>query len=408
MKKHFNINKIISIAIVFVCFLIFSDKVKALDCFYSLPDVGTPKEGTTYPKKDNFQFHLSLNDDGTKTYEFYDKSDGLFYSRTDTNNVVKNTPYLLNTACNSCAIDQYAAEYAGMTFDTDNNGDPLTFVELDKKCPSEIYWYIRKETYSGLDTNKYWITPFSSASNPMYSYYTSKGKCSSAQADLMCKNTSLVSARGESGNSTNPTGTGDKVCSYVPYTKAQNVYYNDYITIDFSSDPITVSGSGNYSGSTFKATGFSASDIEGDCPSKVYTMRKDSAEYTLKLKRTDKDYEKWGRIKKAKMSDVSDSSSKSGSFCDTANGTKMLKYIRMIYTVLRYAVPALIVIFSTIDFLGVVMDGDQEHMAKAKKRFVWRLIIGLIIMLLPAVIEFMLKLAGIIDQSLVDVVCKII
>ena len=89
---------------------------------------------------------------------------------------------------------------------------------------------------------------------------------------------------------------------------------------------------------------------------------------------------------------------------------KIKPYISTIYTLLRYAAPALIIIFSTIEFTGVVLSGEDEKMEKAKKHFITRLIVGIVVLILPFILEFIFRLAGLLpgEYKLSDLVCYIV
>lgn len=82
-------------------------------------------------------------------------------------------------------------------------------------------------------------------------------------------------------------------------------------------------------------------------------------------------------------------------------------YISGAYTLIRYLIPTLIVILSTADFVGVVFSGEQDKMEKAKYKFMMRLIIGVVALLIPFLFELILKLAGVIGggESLADIAC---
>lgn len=94
--------------------------------------------------------------------------------------------------------------------------------------------------------------------------------------------------------------------------------------------------------------------------------------------------------------------------CEKIGGIK--EYIVGAFKFLRFIVPALIIILSAIDFIGVVASGEDEKLGKAKKHFVIRLIVGIAIILLPFILEFILKIAGILDtdESLSDSICNVI
>lgn len=96
----------------------------------------------------------------------------------------------------------------------------------------------------------------------------------------------------------------------------------------------------------------------------------------------------------------------SGEGCDKIGN--MGKYVTGFYNIFRYIVPALIIIFSVIDFLGVVFSGEDDKMEKAKKNFIIRLVVGILILMIPFMLEFILGAAGIIDGTIADAACNFI
>lgn len=89
------------------------------------------------------------------------------------------------------------------------------------------------------------------------------------------------------------------------------------------------------------------------------------------------------------------------------NMPKTFGYVKGIYNFMRFIVPALIVVFSTIDFASVVITGEDDKMVKAKKNFIIRLIVGIAILFIPIILESLLKLAGILESgdNLIDLAC---
>lgn len=84
------------------------------------------------------------------------------------------------------------------------------------------------------------------------------------------------------------------------------------------------------------------------------------------------------------------------------------KYIGGGFSFVRYAIPTIIIVLSVLDFLGVVFSGEDENMEKAKKHFIIRIIVGILILFVPFMLEFILRIAGIIDGNLADAVCNFI
>ena len=50
---------------------------------------------------------------------------------------------------------------------------------------------------------------------------------------------------------------------------------------------------------------------------------------------------------------------------------------------MRYAIPVLVIVLSVIDFMKVVVNGDEKIYAEAWNKFIKRVIVGVIILLVP-------------------------
>ena len=63
-----------------------------------------------------------------------------------------------------------------------------------------------------------------------------------------------------------------------------------------------------------------------------------------------------------------------------------------------------------IDFVGVVLSGETEKMEKAKKKFIIRLLVGAAFLFIPALLELLLRIIGIIEsgQGLAEFTCNIL
>ncbi len=71
------------------------------------------------------------------------------------------------------------------------------------------------------------------------------------------------------------------------------------------------------------------------------------------------------------------------------------KILKQILDILRFLVPILIIGLSVVDFIKALAAQNQDELKKASQKFIKRLIIGIIIFLLPTILEFVLNLAGI-------------
>lgn len=80
-----------------------------------------------------------------------------------------------------------------------------------------------------------------------------------------------------------------------------------------------------------------------------------------------------------------------GQACDK-DKLSLMCFITTIFDILRYLIPAILIILGSIDFSKVVISNDKEAMSKAVSTFVMRAIIALVIFLLPLLINFLLQI----------------
>lgn len=79
--------------------------------------------------------------------------------------------------------------------------------------------------------------------------------------------------------------------------------------------------------------------------------------------------------------------------CDGSSET--IKLAKEVYTFLRFTIPILVIVLSVIDFLKVTINGDEKVYAEAWNKFIKRLIIGVVILLVPVLIKLLLDISGI-------------
>lgn len=80
--------------------------------------------------------------------------------------------------------------------------------------------------------------------------------------------------------------------------------------------------------------------------------------------------------------------------CEELISATMIAKLNEYMTILRIAVPIIIIILGTIDFASAVLAADDDKMKKAQSRFVKRLIIGLLIFFIPTFVKLLLKIAN--------------
>lgn len=76
------------------------------------------------------------------------------------------------------------------------------------------------------------------------------------------------------------------------------------------------------------------------------------------------------------------------SFCEEEGVKNSMKFIGNLLFIAKVVVPILLVVFGTIDFSKAVVAGDGGEITKTAKRFAFRFISGIVIFLLPTMINF--------------------
>ena len=77
--------------------------------------------------------------------------------------------------------------------------------------------------------------------------------------------------------------------------------------------------------------------------------------------------------------------------CKTIFGDNTLKMIKDAYNILRFAVPIVLIGLSTADFIKAVSGQNADDLQKAIKRLGTRLVIGVLILVLPTILYFLLN-----------------
>lgn len=81
--------------------------------------------------------------------------------------------------------------------------------------------------------------------------------------------------------------------------------------------------------------------------------------------------------------------------CESKLGTSFYGDLQYVYTAIRVSVPILVVILSMKDMITAVAAGKADDMKKAQSSMIKRIVIGIIIFLVPTIINYLLYLVGI-------------
>lgn len=73
--------------------------------------------------------------------------------------------------------------------------------------------------------------------------------------------------------------------------------------------------------------------------------------------------------------------------------------LKKIYKYLKILIPILIIILSIVDFVKVVVTGKNDDMKKAIDKFVKRIIVAIVFILVPAIIQILINISGITSYS---------
>lgn len=77
--------------------------------------------------------------------------------------------------------------------------------------------------------------------------------------------------------------------------------------------------------------------------------------------------------------------------CDEQNTLFVFQIARWVILIIQIAVPFVLIIWGSIDFFKAVIAGDEKEMKQKRKPFVQRVVAALIIILLPTIVNLILK-----------------
>ena len=69
----------------------------------------------------------------------------------------------------------------------------------------------------------------------------------------------------------------------------------------------------------------------------------------------------------------------------------MFQVARWIIRIIQIAVPFVLIIFGSLDFFKAIVAGDEKEMKQKRKPFVHRVISAIIILLLPSIVNLIMK-----------------
>jgi len=90
--------------------------------------------------------------------------------------------------------------------------------------------------------------------------------------------------------------------------------------------------------------------------------------------------------------------------CEILGGanSKTVQLLSWVVKLIRFGIPIIIVIFGMVDFLKILFSGEDKVYKDAFAKFVKRLLIGAIIIFIPYVLHFIVRLSGVDKQYGID------
>ena len=79
------------------------------------------------------------------------------------------------------------------------------------------------------------------------------------------------------------------------------------------------------------------------------------------------------------------------------NYNALYETLQDVFSFIKFLAPILVVVLSSIDYIKAITSHDAEGLKKANEKFIKRLIIGIILFLLPFILDFIFEIFGIYD-----------
>ena len=77
--------------------------------------------------------------------------------------------------------------------------------------------------------------------------------------------------------------------------------------------------------------------------------------------------------------------------CTNVSLLWIIRIARIVIRIIAIAAPFALIIFGSLDFFKAVIAGDEKEMKAKRKPFIGRLIAALIILLMPAIVNLIMK-----------------
>ena len=231
---------------------------------------------------------------------------------------------------------------------------------------------------------------------------------STTQTGYILGNNSSSNSSSSSGNS--QVGTGqpqDVFVTYLPYNgsgdnidkiivKKENGSFKFYLYKKKSgwlpldnTDPITVDGLNDF------LEAFQEENVD-NYPTWINSVEDENGKtISYKLSKTRDELAKTSYICQPKILSVSGQTENDTETCETLFGSDFLKFLNNnVFTIVRLAIPLLLILFTTFDFAKVVFIDDKDGIQKAGKRFGKRIVAAILVFLIPQILIWLADIIG--------------
>ena len=105
-------------------------------------------------------------------------------------------------------------------------------------------------------------------------------------------------------------------------------------------------------------------------------------------------------INKDNSSDSTPSTDAPITSCDSL--PKTMKLLKKIYNFLKYMVPVIIIGLGMLDFIKAITSDDEKVFKEAWSKLMKRILVGVVILILPVILEFLINISGVINEEGLD------
>lgn len=77
--------------------------------------------------------------------------------------------------------------------------------------------------------------------------------------------------------------------------------------------------------------------------------------------------------------------------CTNADLKWIIQLVRIIIRIISIAAPFALIIFGSLDFFKAIIAGDEKEMKAKRKPFIGRLVAAIIILLMPTIVNLVMK-----------------